>query len=71
MPVSAAMDLHVTQVLDGTKDVHAMLPKAIFRNWGVYSFNAQVRFRAQTRKHLLTVRLTGLTHTGSNAVQLK
>jgi acetamidase/formamidase len=28
---SAAMDLHVTQVVDGTKGVHAMLPKAIFR----------------------------------------
>ena len=28
---SAAMDLSVTQVVDGTKGVHAMLPKAIFR----------------------------------------
>ncbi len=28
---SAAMDLYVTQVVDGTKGVHAMLPKAIFR----------------------------------------
>jgi acetamidase/formamidase len=28
---SAAMDLHVTQVVDGTKGVHAMLPKSIFR----------------------------------------
>ena len=28
---SAAMDLHVTQVVDGTKGVHAMLPKAIFQ----------------------------------------
>ena len=28
---SAAMDLRVTQVVDGTKGVHAMLPKAIFR----------------------------------------
>jgi acetamidase/formamidase len=32
MLLSAAMDLHVTQVVDGTKGVHAMLPKAIFRN---------------------------------------
>jgi acetamidase/formamidase len=28
---SAAMDLEVTQVVDGTKGVHAMLPKAIFK----------------------------------------
>jgi acetamidase/formamidase len=28
---SAAMDLRVTQVVDGTKGVHAMLPKALFR----------------------------------------
>ncbi|HEU5258634.1 MAG TPA: acetamidase/formamidase family protein [Vicinamibacterales bacterium] len=28
---SAAMDLRVTQVVDGTKGVHAILPKAIFR----------------------------------------
>ena len=28
---SAAMDLIVTQVVDGTKGVHAMMPKAIFR----------------------------------------
>jgi hypothetical protein len=28
----AAMDLHLTQVLGGTKGVHAMIPKAIFRN---------------------------------------
>ena len=28
---SAAMDLSVTQVVDGTKGVHAMLPKAIFK----------------------------------------
>jgi acetamidase/formamidase len=28
---SAAMDLYVTQVVDGTKGVHAMLPKAIFQ----------------------------------------
>jgi hypothetical protein len=27
------MDLHVTQVVDGTKGVHAMLSKAIFRNY--------------------------------------
>jgi acetamidase/formamidase len=32
MLLSAAMDLHVTQVVDGTKGVHALLPKAIFRN---------------------------------------
>jgi acetamidase/formamidase len=31
MLMSATMDLHVTQVVDGTKGVHAMLPKAIFR----------------------------------------
>jgi len=24
------MDLHVTQIVDGAKGVHAMLPKAIF-----------------------------------------
>ncbi|MFB3829902.1 MAG: acetamidase/formamidase family protein [Bryobacteraceae bacterium] len=30
MLVSAAADLHVTQVVDGVKGVHAMLPKAIF-----------------------------------------
>jgi acetamidase/formamidase len=30
MLTSAAADLHVTQVVDGTKGVHAMLPKAIF-----------------------------------------
>ena len=28
---SLAMELHVTQVVDGTKGVHAMLPKAVFR----------------------------------------
>ncbi|PYR49757.1 MAG: acetamidase [Acidobacteria bacterium] len=28
---SAAMDLVVTQVVDGTKGIHAMIPKAIFR----------------------------------------
>jgi acetamidase/formamidase len=32
MLMSAAMDLHVTQIVDGTKGVHAMLPKAIFSN---------------------------------------
>jgi acetamidase/formamidase len=32
MLLSAAMDLHVTQVVDGTKGVHALLPKSIFRN---------------------------------------
>lgn len=31
MLLSAAMDLQVTQIVDGTKGVHAMLPKAIFR----------------------------------------
>jgi acetamidase/formamidase len=31
MLMSAAMDLHVTQVVDGTKGVHAMMPKAVFR----------------------------------------
>lgn len=30
MLTSATVDLHVTQVVDGTKGVHAMLPKAIF-----------------------------------------
>jgi acetamidase/formamidase len=32
MLLSAAMDLHVTQVVDGTKGVHATLTKSIFRN---------------------------------------
>jgi acetamidase/formamidase len=32
MLLSAALDLHVTQIVDGTKGVHAMLPKAIFQN---------------------------------------
>jgi acetamidase/formamidase len=32
MLLSAAMDLHVTQVVDGTKGVHAMIAKSIFRN---------------------------------------
>lgn len=31
MLASAAMDLVVTQAVDGTKGIHAMLPKAIFR----------------------------------------
>ena len=30
MLMSAAMDLHVTQIVDGTKGVHAMIPKAVF-----------------------------------------
>jgi acetamidase/formamidase len=30
MLASAAMDLVVTQVVDGTKGIHAMMPKAIF-----------------------------------------
>jgi acetamidase/formamidase len=30
MLCSAAMDLNVTQVVDGTKGVHAMMPKSIF-----------------------------------------
>ncbi|MBI3668018.1 MAG: acetamidase/formamidase family protein [Acidobacteria bacterium] len=30
MLVSAAVDLHVTQVVDGSKGVHTMLPKSIF-----------------------------------------
>ncbi len=30
MLTSAAADLHVTQVVDGVKGVHAMLPKAVF-----------------------------------------
>ena len=28
---SSAMDLMVTQVVDGTKGIHAMMPKAIFQ----------------------------------------
>jgi acetamidase/formamidase len=32
MLLSAAMDLHVTQVVDGTKGVHAVIAKSIFRN---------------------------------------
>jgi len=31
MMLSAAMDLNVTQIVDGTKGIHAMLPKAIFQ----------------------------------------
>ena len=31
MLASAAMDLIVTQVVDGTKGIHAMIPKGIFR----------------------------------------
>ena len=31
MLLSAAMDLHVTQIVDGAKGVHGMLPKAIFQ----------------------------------------
>jgi len=30
MLLSAAMDLHVTQIVDGTKGIHAMIPKSIF-----------------------------------------
>ena len=31
MLCSATMDLMVTQVVDGTKGIHAMMPKAIFQ----------------------------------------
>jgi acetamidase/formamidase len=31
MLCSVAVDFHVTQVVDGTKGVHAMIPKAIFK----------------------------------------
>jgi acetamidase/formamidase len=31
MLASAAMDLVVTQAVDGTKGIHAMMPKGIFR----------------------------------------
>jgi acetamidase/formamidase len=31
MLASAAMDLIVTQAVDGTKGIHAMIPKGIFR----------------------------------------
>ena len=30
MLMSATMDLHVTQVVDVTKGIHAMIPKSIF-----------------------------------------
>ena len=30
MLISLAVHLHVTQLVDGTKGVHAMLPKALF-----------------------------------------
>jgi acetamidase/formamidase len=30
MLASAAMDLMITQVVDGIKGIHAMIPKAIF-----------------------------------------
>jgi len=32
MLASAAMDLTITQAVDGTKGVHAMIPKAIFKH---------------------------------------
>ena len=32
MIASVAVDYHVTQVVDGTKGVHGMIPKAIFAN---------------------------------------
>jgi acetamidase/formamidase len=32
MRCSVAVDFQVTQVVDGTKDVHAMIPKSIFKN---------------------------------------
>ena len=31
MRLSATMDLHVTQVVDGIKGTHATLPKALFQ----------------------------------------
>ena len=31
MLLSAAMDLHVTQIVDGTKGIHATMPKAVFQ----------------------------------------
>jgi acetamidase/formamidase len=31
MLLSAAMDLHVTQIVDGTKGIHALLPKSVFQ----------------------------------------
>jgi acetamidase/formamidase len=30
MLLSAAMDLRLTQIVDGTKGIHALLPKSIF-----------------------------------------
>jgi acetamidase/formamidase len=30
MIASVAVDYHVTQVVDGTKGIHGMIPKAIF-----------------------------------------
>ena len=30
MVASVAVDYHVTQVVDGTKGIHGMIPKAIF-----------------------------------------
>ena len=29
---SLAVDLRVTQIVDGNKGIHAMIPKAIFKN---------------------------------------
>ena len=31
MLMSATLDLQVTQVVDGTRGIHALLPKAVFR----------------------------------------
>ncbi len=31
MLCSVAVDFHVTQVVDGTKGIHAMIPKSIFK----------------------------------------
>jgi acetamidase/formamidase len=31
MLLSAAMDLHVTQIVDGAKGIHATMPKAVFQ----------------------------------------
>lgn len=31
MPCSVAVDFRVTQVVDGTKGIHAMIPEAIFK----------------------------------------
>jgi acetamidase/formamidase len=31
MIASVAVDYHVTQVVDGTKGVHGMIPKSIFK----------------------------------------